>query len=116
MNRYIIYFLLLNFLTFAQSKMQMVELIDSSKFQGKLYRIENFTTKYIKPRTVDIWVPNNYSKDKKYSVLYVHDGQMLFDASTTWNKQEWMVDDVLSKLTSESPDACRSSAISPMSL
>ena len=26
---------------------------------------------------------------------------MLFDAKTTWNKQEWMVDDVLSKLTSE---------------
>ena len=100
MNRYIIYFLLLNFLTFAQSKMEMVELIDSSKFEGKIYRIENFSTKFIKPRTVDIWVPTNYSRDKKYSVLYMHDGQMLFDASTTWNKQEWMVDDVLSKLTS----------------
>ena len=101
MNRLIIYFLLMNFLTFAQSKMEMVELIDSSKFEGKIYRIENFSTNFIKPRTVDIWVPTNYSKDKKYSVLYMHDGQMLFDATTTWNKQEWMVDEALNKLTSE---------------
>ena len=91
----------MNFLSFAQSKMEMIDLIDNSKFEGKIYRIENFKTKYIKTRTVDIWVPTNYSKDKKYSVLYMHDGQMLFDATTTWNKQEWMVDDVLSKLTSE---------------
>lgn len=101
MNRVVICFLLMNFLSFAQSKMEIIELIDNSKFEGKIYRIENFKTKYIKPRTVDIWVPTNYSKDKKYSVLYMHDGQMLFDATTTWNKQEWMVDDVLSKLTSE---------------
>ena len=101
MNRFVICFLLMNLLSFAQSKMVMVELIDSSKFEGKIYRIENFSTKYIKPRTVDVWVPTNYSKGKKYSVLYMHDGQMLFDATTTWNKQEWMVDDVLSKLTSE---------------
>jgi enterochelin esterase-like enzyme len=91
----------MNLFSFAQSEIEMVELIDNSKFEGKIYRIEDFSTKYIKPRTVDIWVPTNYSKAKKYSVLYMQDGQMLFDASTTWNKQEWKVDDVLSKLTSE---------------
>lgn len=91
----------MNLLSFAQSKMEMIELIDNSKFEGKIYRIEDFSTKFIKPRNVDIWVPTNYSKEKKYSVLYMHDGQMLFDASITWNKQEWMVDEVLSKLTSE---------------
>ena len=91
----------MNLLSFAQSNIEMVELIDNSKFEGKIYRIEDFSTKYIKPRNVDIWVPTNYSKEKKYSVLYMHDGQMLFDATITWNKQEWMVDDVVSKLTSE---------------
>ena len=40
----------------------------------------------------------NYSKEKKYSVLYMHDGQMLFDASSTWNKQEWKVDEIVSSL------------------
>ena len=29
----------------------------------------------------------------------MHDGQMLFDAATTWNKQAWDVDDVVADLT-----------------
>jgi enterochelin esterase-like enzyme len=33
----------------------------------------------------------------------MHDGQMLFDASTTWNKQAWDVDDVASKLLAAGP-------------
>jgi enterochelin esterase-like enzyme len=31
----------------------------------------------------------------------MHDGQMLFDATTTWNKQEWRIDDVITKLSVE---------------
>jgi predicted alpha/beta superfamily hydrolase len=87
--------------SFAQSNIEMYQLIDLEKFDGMIYRIDTFPTKYITPRTVDVWLPKNYSKNKKYSVLYMHDGQMLFDASTTWNKQEWMVDEVISKLTNE---------------
>ncbi len=68
---------------------------------GTLNRINNFSSKYIKPRPVDIWLPENYSKEKKYSVLYMHDGQMLFDSTTTWNKQEWKVDEIASRLMKE---------------
>lgn len=28
----------------------------------------------------------------------MHDGQMLFDATTSWNKQEWQIDEVASRL------------------
>ena len=59
---------------------------------GNIERIEVFPSKYIASRTVDIWLPENYSATKKYAVLYMHDGQMLFDAETTWNKQEWNID------------------------
>lgn len=31
----------------------------------------------------------------------MHDGRMLFDAKTTWNKQAWDVDDVAGKLMKE---------------
>lgn len=65
---------------------------------GTLHRIDSFPTKYIKTRPVDVWLPENYSKDKKYAVLYMHDGQMLFDSTTTWNKQEWKVDEWASEL------------------
>ena len=68
---------------------------------GTLHRIDSFPNKYIKTRPVDIWLPENYSKDKKYAVLYMHDGQMLFDSTTTWNKQEWKVDEWASKLMNE---------------
>ena len=68
---------------------------------GKLVEFKNFNSKYVKPRDVNVWVPSDYSRDKKYSVLYMHDGQMLFDAATTWNKQEWKVDEEMGKLLSD---------------
>ena len=68
---------------------------------GNIKTVELFPSNYVKPRRVDIWLPNNYSVDKKYAVLYMHDGQMLFDAETTWNKQEWKVDEIVGKLIEE---------------
>tara|TARA_R110000787_G_scaffold263775_11_gene369668 strand:+ start:854 stop:1804 length:951 start_codon:yes stop_codon:yes gene_type:complete len=68
---------------------------------GSLQRIDSFPSKNIVPRPVDIWLPDNYSSDKKYAVLYMHDGQMLFDSITTWNKQEWKVDEISGKLQKE---------------
>jgi hypothetical protein len=29
--------------------------------------------------------------------VYMHDGQMLFDSTATWNHQEWHVDEVLGR-------------------
>lgn len=68
---------------------------------GKIERHENFPSKFVAPRNVDVWLPPNFSPGKKYAVLYLHDGQMLFDSATTWNKQEWGVDETLSKLFAE---------------
>ncbi|MBT8316587.1 MAG: alpha/beta hydrolase [Lutibacter sp.] len=69
---------------------------------GTIKRIDSFPSKYVRPRTVDIWLPNNYNTNKKYAVLYMHDGQMLFDAETTWNKQEWDVDRIIGGLIDSS--------------
>jgi predicted alpha/beta superfamily hydrolase len=101
MQKFLIPLLFMTLLSFAQSKMEMKQLIDSEKFQGTINRIDSFPTKFISPRTVDIWLPSDYSTTKKYSVIYMHDGQMLFDATTTWNKQEWRIDDVITKLSVE---------------
>ncbi|MFD2725363.1 alpha/beta hydrolase [Hyunsoonleella rubra] len=68
---------------------------------GKLMRMDSFPSKFITSRPVDIWLPNDYSKEKKYAVVYMHDGQMLFDSTSTWNKQEWKVDEWASKLMDE---------------
>lgn len=68
---------------------------------GKLIRMENFLSKFVNPRNIDVWLPEGYDAGKKHAVIYMHDGQMLFDSTTTWNKQEWHVDEVITKLNSE---------------
>jgi predicted alpha/beta superfamily hydrolase len=68
---------------------------------GSIRRFANFKSKYIQSRNVDVWLPNNYDSTKKYAVLYMHDGQMLFDSAINWNKQEWQVDETIGKLIAE---------------
>jgi hypothetical protein len=65
---------------------------------GKIIRIDCFSSKYVTTRNIDVWLPDDYTESKKYAVLYMHDGQMLFDSTITWNKQEWMVDETVSSL------------------
>lgn len=68
---------------------------------GVINHLENFASKYVAPRNVDIWLPPNYDTNKKYSVLYMQDGMALFDSTITWNHQEWGVDEVLSSMFQE---------------
>lgn len=69
--------------------------------KGEIKHYENFKSNYVTSRNVDVWLPEGYSVNKKYAVLYMHDGQMLFDSTTTWNKQEWGVDEIVSKLNAD---------------
>lgn len=57
-----------------------------------------FASQYVPKRTIRVWVPEGYDAAKKYDVLYMHDGRMLFDASITWNHQEWGVDEAMDSL------------------
>jgi enterochelin esterase-like enzyme len=68
---------------------------------GSIKRFADFNSKFVDARNIDVWLPNNYSAKEKYAVLYMHDGQMLYDASTTWNKQSWEVDSIAGKLIQE---------------
>jgi len=68
---------------------------------GSIKRIENFKSHFVVARNVDVWLPEDYNSAKKYNVVYMHDGQMLFDSTQTWNKKEWKVDEVFSKLIRE---------------
>jgi enterochelin esterase-like enzyme len=68
---------------------------------GKIEHFENFKSNFVDARNIDVWLPDGYSDKEKYAVLYMHDGQMLFDADITWNKQAWEVDEVAEKLITE---------------
>jgi enterochelin esterase-like enzyme len=65
---------------------------------GTLDYYPDFPSQHITARNVNVWLPNGYKKGDQCQVIYMHDGQMLFDATTTWNKQEWRVDEVMGEL------------------
>jgi len=91
----VILFSLLCFTTFS------VHAQDVKVTSGKVQRFENFKSQFVDARNVDVWLPEGYSDKQKYAVLYMHDGQALYDAETTWNKQSWEVDEVAGKLLAE---------------
>ncbi len=54
-------------------------------------------------RTIRVWLPDGYDENnssKKYPVFYMHDGQNLFDSSTSF-AGEWEVDETLGKMMDE---------------
>jgi enterochelin esterase-like enzyme len=65
---------------------------------GTVKRLTNFPSRYVQPRTVDVWLPAGYDAQTRYAVLYMHDGQMLFDSTTNWNRQEWGIDETVGRL------------------
>jgi predicted alpha/beta superfamily hydrolase len=65
---------------------------------GKIIRHALFDSEFVDARNIDVWLPDGYTTEKRYAVLYMHDGQMLFDARNTWNNQEWGVDEVMATL------------------
>lgn len=49
-------------------------------------------------RDILVWLPPNYIKsDKRYPILYMHDGQNIFDANTSY-AGEWHVDETMTNL------------------
>ena len=66
--------------------------------RGSLERFPLFESQFVPARDVVVWTPEGYQTGDSCDVLYMHDGQMLFDATTTWNRQEWRVDEVMDSL------------------
>ncbi len=64
--------------------------------------IDSFESDFVADRQIQIYLPPSYNiTDESYPVLYMHDGQMLFDSTTTWNGQEWGVDETMDRLIVE---------------
>ncbi len=69
---------------------------------GTIVDLGILTSKYADPRRVVVWLPPNYKPaGPKYAVLYMHDGQNLFDKATAGYGMEWEMDEHLAKLIKE---------------
>ncbi|MCE2788614.1 MAG: esterase family protein [Saprospiraceae bacterium] len=65
---------------------------------GSLIRLPNFPSTHVENRTIDLWLPDHFNSNEPHNVLYMHDGQMLFDSSSTWNHQSWDVHKTIQSL------------------
>ena len=68
---------------------------------GNLWRANIFSPELNETIKIDVWTPDGYTASKKYPVVYMHDGQNLFDANSTWNHQAWEIDSVLGSLIAD---------------
>ncbi|MEA3060105.1 MAG: uncharacterized protein QOE50_1517 [Sphingomonadales bacterium] len=69
---------------------------------GTIVDLGVLKSKYADPRRVVVWLPPGYSaRGPKYAVLYMHDGQNLFDKATAGYGMEWEIDEHLSKLIAD---------------
>ena len=62
----VLFFILFSCFAFSQSKIKSYALENLGNFEGNIERVDSFPSKYIVPRTVDVWLPKEYSKSKKY--------------------------------------------------
>lgn len=68
---------------------------------GKFEFIRSFSSAYLNNhRNILVYLPPSYkhNSDRKYPVLYMHDGNNLFDSNTAFMGVEWEVDEAAEKL------------------
>lgn len=67
---------------------------------GKVDYIRDLTYPGLEPRDVIIWLPPSYDslQTKTYPVLYMHDGQNVFDPSTSAFNVDWQLDETADSL------------------
>lgn len=71
-----------------------------SKITGRVDRYPAFEGRGLRPRDVLIWLPPDYESntEARYPVLYMHDGQQVFDPATSTHGVDWGVDERATEL------------------
>ena len=66
---------------------------------------ENFLSKYVEKRDIEVWLPGGYDQTQSLPVLYMFDGQNIYHGIKGWDKKQynhgWQVDETLDSLFSK---------------
>jgi predicted alpha/beta superfamily hydrolase len=75
----------------------------TGQITGTVKYHENLKWKGIRDRDVVVWLPPGYNKntDERYPVLYMHDGQNMFDTRTSAFGVDWQIDEAADSLISK---------------
>jgi len=91
---------------------------DFKGITGKVVYERAFRSSFVAARDVEIWLPPSYdaATEKRYPVIYMHDGQNVFDpASSKYSGWDWGVDEAMTALI-ESGDIREAIIVAPHSL
>ena len=91
---------------------------DFKGITGKVVYERAFRSEFVAPRDVEIWLPPSYeaSPEKRYPVIYMHDGQNVFDpAASKYSGWDWGVDEAMTALIS-SGDVSEAIIVAPYSI
>ena len=74
-----------------------------SALSGKLDHYNDHPSKLIEARPFDVWLPPHYHdrSEDRYPVIYMQDGQNLFDPGLSFISVDWGIDQAMSELISE---------------
>jgi predicted alpha/beta superfamily hydrolase len=91
---------LISVILICQSGCTSVEEKPSLGVTGTVVHFENFPSEYVVSRNIDIWLPPSYDRDSgtRYPVLYMHDGQNLFNPETSFIGVDWGIDETMTGL------------------
>jgi predicted alpha/beta superfamily hydrolase len=70
---------------------------------GELRHHPGFASRYVAQRNVDVWLPPRYhqTETRSFPVVYMHDGQNLFDPKTSFLGVDWGIDGAMGRLIAE---------------
>ncbi len=72
---------------------------------GTVEHLVPLESKFVDRRAVDVWLPPSYftpaANAQHYPVLYVHDGQNVFDPATSFIGVDWGIDETMTRLIAE---------------
>jgi len=66
--------------------------------KGKIVYHNYFPSAYVAERNIEVWLPPKYDHGKEYDVIYIHDGQNVFNAETSYAGIAWEMDSTMNDL------------------
>lgn len=72
-----------------------------SNGNGTLIRHADIVSRHAAPRLVDVWLPPSLATGTRLPVIYMHDGQNLFDPAISFASEDWGIPAAMAQVMAE---------------
>jgi enterochelin esterase-like enzyme len=71
------------------------------RYSQEIITFHNFESIYVPARNIEVYLPEGYNPCQTYDVLYMHDGQNVFNPHTSYTGISWGVKEAIDSLLKE---------------